>query len=125
MRERAQRLRHSRISFIPNALFQVADAEERIGPPEQSSSDAAVAETWPADLPGHVARFCEAKLLTAEEEKRLFCRMNFLKFKAHAMRRELDFHQPDGRTVERIEGYLAEATRIRDRIVTANMSLVI
>jgi RNA polymerase primary sigma factor len=41
-------------------------------------------------LPAHLARLCEAKLLTPDEEKALFNRMNFLKYQADQICKTLD-----------------------------------
>lgn len=121
----AIRLLQMEIDFIPNRAFNAEGAEEAIPPEDRSigietSRDARA----PRDLPGHLARLCETRLLSAEEETRLFRRMNFVKFKAHSIRCELDAEQPDAEMVERAEQYLREAEAIRDRIVKANMRLV-
>jgi RNA polymerase primary sigma factor len=62
--------------------------------------------------------------LSAEEEGQLFRRMNFLKYRADAIRSHLDPERPDAEAVERAESYLAQAHAVRDRIVHANMRLV-
>jgi RNA polymerase primary sigma factor len=63
-------------------------------------------------------------LLSPEEETALFRRMNFLKFKANEIRCGLDVRLPEHDAVERVEAFLAEAEAIRDRIVKANLRLV-
>jgi len=75
-------------------------------------------------LPAHLARLCETELLTAEEERSLFRRMNYLKFRANAVRSTLDPEDPDEDAIAAIEAFLTSAQDIRDHIVNANMRLV-
>jgi RNA polymerase primary sigma factor len=113
------------IDFIPNQAFQAADAEQLI-PREAYGREVSEVRDGklPRDLPGHLARLCEAKLLTPDEEVRLFRRMNFAKYMAERTRQEIDPDRPDESAVKAAEDFLAEARGIRDRIVQANMRLV-
>ena len=81
--------------------------------------------TLPKDLPAHLARLCETQVLTAEEERELFRRMNFLKYRANVVRARLDPELPDEEAVLEVERLLAQAANVRDRIIKANMRLVI
>jgi RNA polymerase primary sigma factor len=118
-----RRLLNAKIDFVPNPSFHDADAAAETGREVEATSRGAGGNAVPADLPGHLARLCEAQLLTAEEETALFRRMNFLKFQAGAIRTGLDLEQPDMEGIERAERCLAEAGRIRDRIVESNLRL--
>jgi RNA polymerase primary sigma factor len=51
--------------------------------------------------------------------------MNYLKFRANALRVKLDPDQPDADIVVEAESLLQKATELRDRIVRANIRLVI
>jgi len=64
-------------------------------------------------------------LLSADEERRLFRRMNYLKFRANALRWQLDFDDPQAEQIAQLEQFLDEAAAVRDRIIRANMRLVI
>jgi RNA polymerase primary sigma factor len=86
------------------------------------------------DLPAHLARLCETKLLTPAEEVETFRRMNFLRYKANELRSELkESEQPENAknqasnswTVRRIEALLKASDWYRDRLVKSNMRLVI
>lgn len=77
------------------------------------------------DLPSHLARLCEARLLTSEEERLVFLRMNFLRFKAFELRAGLNADAPCAWTIRRIQALLAGADWYRDRMVKSNMRLVI
>lgn len=76
------------------------------------------------NLPSHLAGLTETRLLTPEQERCLFQRMNYLRFRAL---RILDQHDGDvGQwDLERVLGLLRAADWHRDLIVKANVRLVI
>lgn len=76
-------------------------------------------------LPPHLASLCEEQLLTPEQERRLFQRMNFLRFKAHRILSEHTLSSVDQWEIERVRGLLRAADWYRDNIVRANVRLVI
>ncbi len=120
---RTQQLLRTEIDFIDNREFRL---DATLG----SEAEAAASEdraglSVPADMPAHLARLCEANLLTAEQERQLFRCMNYLKFRANALRCQLDPAFPDVATLEQIEQMLDQARRIRDRLIRANMRLAI
>lgn len=116
------------IAFIPSPTFREPDAEQRIlsggVPSAATDTSTSLAAAVPRGLPAHLARLCEAALLSAEHEQSLFQQMNFLKFRAHVLRTRLDPQRPSAVALEEIEWQLAAAQAIRDRIATANMRLV-
>lgn len=86
------------------------------------------------DLPAHLARLCETKLLTPAEEVETFRRMNYLRYKANELRGELNssdtgeskkVHSSNCWTVRRIEALMSASDWYRDRLVKSNMRLVI
>ncbi len=128
-RGRARELVGTEIDFITNRAFQAPHADHHIlgdGPwaPDRSPL-AGQLQSLPKGMPAYLARLCEADLLTAEEERDLFRRMNYLKYRANAARATLDPHDPDVRTLRRTEAFLSAASTIRDHLVRANMRLVI
>jgi RNA polymerase primary sigma factor len=128
LHEKARYFAQLEVDFIPNIEFREEWAEERILRDEDANSR--VGETGetpelPKDLPAHLARLCEAELLTASEERDLFRRMNYLKYRANALRVQINPDHPNPATVRSVEEYLRRAREIRDRIVQANMRLVI
>jgi len=76
------------------------------------------------DLPAHLGRLCEAKLLTPEQESMLFQRMNFLRHQALKARAQLNPQKPTRKSIELLDRLVAMADWHRDRIVEANMRLV-
>ncbi len=116
------------IDFIPNPEFRAESAAEEILGPASSSSTSprqAARSRVPRDFPAHLARLCETQLLSAEEERQLFRRMNYCKFRANALRTKLDPDRPSARLLAEAESFLAAAHQARDQIVTANMRLVV
>lgn len=81
-----------------------------------------------ANMPSHLAGLCERPLLTPEQERSMFQRMNYLRFKAskilgqESSSQKAKIGQWD---VERAEGLLRAANWHRDNIVQANLRLVI
>lgn len=123
--QRLQGLLEAEIDFIPNESFQSPMAEIEIGREDELLSESMSPNAKELrNLPGHLARLCEAPLLTADEEMRLFRRMNYLKFKAAAIRDELSQDRPSRKKLSQAEDALAESAAIRDRILQSNTRLV-
>ena len=120
---RAREFLSARIDFVPNRSFHDPEGEPELDAPTEGNDSRIGGDNPPAGLPGHLARLCEARLLTAEEERSLFRRMNYLKYQADKIRAELDVDDPDPHAIERVETYLAQARMIRDRIVESNLRL--
>jgi RNA polymerase primary sigma factor len=76
------------------------------------------------DLPSHFSRLCEAPLLTQDQERRLFERMNFLLHHASNHRNLLNPDRPSKARLLLIERLVLLAEWHRDRIVEANVRLV-
>ena len=126
LRKRALKLLRTEIGFIPNREFSSADLDNEadIGITTSVTSASSNAQRPPAGLPPHLARLVEGKLLTAEEERALFRRMNFLKFRANQHRSRINPQKPDAGLIKTIEGLLDEARVIRDRLIQSNLRLV-
>ena len=127
LRTRTKRLLDHEIDFISNVEFRIPDARRRIlGRESLNSGLPSVSEgKLPKDLPAHLARLCESKLLTADEERDLFRRMNYLKYRANALRVRLNPDAPNEKAMNEIDRMVRAASQVRDRIIKANMRLVI
>jgi RNA polymerase primary sigma factor len=118
------------IGFISNAMFAEEHAAKEIFAeplslaPVQTEAAIATVRKAGADLPIHLSRLCEAKLLTPEQESALFRRMNFLRHQAAMQRSMLDVASPSAARAELVMKLLAMADWHRDRIVEANTRLV-
>jgi RNA polymerase primary sigma factor len=76
-------------------------------------------------MPAHLERLCAAPLLTPTQERDLFCRMNYLKYRANSLRVTLSVKRPNEKKLDRIDQLLAQATNLRNQIVHANIRLVV
>lgn len=124
----ARRLASLETQWIHNTSFQAPDAEQEILQSfDLAETQALSAETWNPvrALPAHLARMCEAPLLKPEAERLLFRRMNFAKYRADQLRRQLNPDRPDRAVIRKLESWLAVARTDRDRIVQANLRLVV
>lgn len=125
LQQRVRKFLDREIDFIPNRSFRDARSESRILGQPLAAEQAAPAGKLPRDLPAHLARLCESELLSAAAEAELFRRMNYLKFRANTFRSQLNPEKPSEKILREAERLLAEASAVRDRIIRANMRLVI
>jgi RNA polymerase primary sigma factor len=124
-----RKLRGQSIDWIANDFFDHADAEARIlGETLLARWDSGTSLSKShrlKDLPPHLARLCETRLLTPEEEGELFRRMNYLRHLAKRERDRIDVEGPSETGLLRVRGLLQAADWHRDLIVRSNMRLVI
>lgn len=95
---RVRELLRSRIGYVPNGLFEQADAQH------------VILGTGKSD--------------TRRGEADLFRRMNYLKFRASRHRAALDTSRPDPRVLDSIEDDLGQAKALRDQLIESNLPLV-
>jgi RNA polymerase primary sigma factor/RNA polymerase sigma factor len=79
----------------------------------------------PSGLPSYLASLYEMPLLTREQEAHLFRKMNYLKYKATALRAQLDVNRPKSRLIGRIEKLYDESVTTKNQIIRANLRLVV
>jgi len=122
---RAQKIVQLPLDFIDNPLFPKPWAEKQIlggQPPVVPSARKARA---PAGLPPYLAALYDEPLLTREQEQYLFRKMNFLKFKAAKLRAELDPTRARSTLMDEIEKLYGEAVSLKNKIIRANLRLVV
>lgn len=126
LRKRVKQLLDKEIDFIGNREFSETTAKSRIlGTGRDETSHSGTKTRLPKDLPAHLARLCEAGLLAADQERDLFRKMNYLKFRANMIRTRLNPESPDATAIAEFDALLAESNQVRDQIIKANMRLVI
>jgi RNA polymerase sigma factor (sigma-70 family) len=103
----------SEAEILGDCLFGTKDGERNSRP------------TKLPDLPVYLARLCETKLLKPDEERELFQRMNYLRYRAEKLRQSLAGIKAKPADVQRCIGLAKAADWYRDAIVKANMRLVI
>jgi DNA-directed RNA polymerase sigma subunit (sigma70/sigma32) len=110
---------------IPNALFSRKSAEKVVYQPFPENPDAGKRVRRPAGLPAYLASLYEVPLLTREQEVWLFRKFNYLKHKAIHLRDQLKPERPNSRLMDQIESLYGEIVELKNRIVRANLRLVV
>lgn len=121
LRARAKRLTRRPLKVIRSGEFVGPSARATIlGSPMEPPKKTSQPETVPVYLKG----VADPSLLTKEEEVELFRRYNYLKFLASQIITAIDVRRPSETAVSTAESLIADAMRVRDRIITANLRLV-
>ncbi len=114
------------LDYIDSAEFHRKGAERRILESELPAADAGARKTRvPSGLPRYLASLYEVPLLTREQEQYLFRKFNFLKYRAHKLRQSLDPARPRASEMDQVEQIYQESIRVKNRIVQANLRLVV
>jgi RNA polymerase primary sigma factor/RNA polymerase sigma factor len=121
--QRAEHVLQLPLDHMPNALFARASAEKVVNQPYPEADVKRVRR--PGGLPAYLASLYEVPLLTREQEVWLFRRFNYLKYKAAELREQLDVERPSARLMDQIERLYEEIVEVKNRIVRANLRLVV
>ncbi|MFM7108330.1 MAG: sigma-70 family RNA polymerase sigma factor [Planctomycetaceae bacterium] len=122
--QRAEHVLQLPLDLIPNALFARRSAEQVVNEPFPGTADARRVRR-PGGLPAYLASLYEVPLLTREQEVWLFRKFNYLKYRATQLRGQLDPERPSARLMDQIERLYDEIVEIKNRIVRANLRLVV
>lgn len=125
-RSRAERLAGLKIEYIANRDFRSAKAAATIlapleTPPLRSTSSGRT----PSGLTPLLRSLYNSRLLTSEEEIYYFRKMNYLKYYAFTLRKQLDHLSPQVGLMDQIEAALSEADRVKNILVETNLRLVV
>ena len=126
LRQETQAVLDREIAFIPNSVFRKIEDETGSNLPVEDTAPSGTdsLDTPSSRMPAHLEKLCSAPLLSAAEERQLFCEMNYLKYRANVLRTSLQIARPNPRRLREIETLLEHATVLRNRIVHANVRLV-
>jgi RNA polymerase primary sigma factor len=133
---RAQRLLEQPLDYIPHEDFAKPElAAEMLAPmPDAEEYEAKKrAMRAPRDVPPELAACYEYPLLDREQERHLFRKMNYLKYRAAQLRDELkkgaegplDPSRVKIQTLNEIERLQEEASAVKEALINANMRLVV
>ena len=122
--QRAEHVAEMPLDFMPNALFSRTSAKKVVGQAYPGVAEAKRVRR-PSGLPAYLASLYEVPLLTREQEVWLFRKFNYLKYKAATLREQLDIERPSARLMDQIERLYDEAVAIKNRIIRANLRLVV
>jgi RNA polymerase sigma factor (sigma-70 family) len=122
--QRAEHILQLPLDYIPNALFSRKSAEKVVNEPFPGVAEAKRVRR-PSGLPAYLASLYEVPLLTREQEVWLFRKFNYLKHKATTLRVQLDPEKPNARLMDQIDRLYDEIVELKNRIVRANLRLVV
>jgi RNA polymerase primary sigma factor/RNA polymerase sigma factor len=125
---RARRILDLPLDYIPNESFagiRGEKAEREVLGPMPPSETPLKKSRLPSGLPPYLASLYEVALLTREQERHLFRKMNYLKYKASELRKELDLSQPRRVLMDQVERLYEELVGVKNEIVSANLRLVV
>jgi RNA polymerase sigma factor (sigma-70 family) len=123
---RTEHLLDAEIDYVYNPQFALPTAEATIlESPCPADEPPARLPRPPAGLPPYLRSLYEVPLLSPEAECDLFRRYNFLKYKAAMLREKLDRNRVRRSQLKKIEQLLLEANALKNRIVRANLRLVV
>jgi RNA polymerase primary sigma factor len=131
---RAQRLLDLPLDFITHPDFEHPELDADILAPmpgEDEYENKRRSMRAPKDVPPELASCYEYPLLNAEQERHLFRKMNYLKFKASRLRDEfvadgvVDTSRLTAGVLDEIDSLHNEANIVKDALINANMRLVV
>jgi RNA polymerase sigma factor (sigma-70 family) len=128
---RVQALLARRIEFVYSEEFTAEGAEERIWGGRTTLERRAKGKSGKSSVlrGGTIGEYLEglkdAPVLNRQEEMNLFRRYNYLKYRASRMREQIRKGRTRSAYLGEIERCLAEAEAIKERIIEANLRLVV
>ena len=122
---RAQRLLEQPIDFMDSEDFRQPHAEKLIlgDAPETDKKSSSVKP--PPGLPPYLASLYRVPLLTKPQEVYYFRKMNYLKYRAAALRDELDLARARTKDMDKIESHLNQAVEVKNLLIRSNLRLVV
>ena len=125
---RAARIMDLPLDYIGNEQFSRLRSRKKeaeiLGPPPESDPPTKKPRV-PSGMPPYLASLYDVPLLTREQEVHLFRKMNYLKHKASTLRADPDLSQPEKGLMDRIEKLYDESVATKNRIISANLRLVV
>ncbi|MBL7134108.1 MAG: sigma-70 family RNA polymerase sigma factor [Phycisphaerae bacterium] len=128
---RAKQLLERPIKYVHNPQFDLPNADEQIvaamGEAEgrQANGRDLTHSEMPRNLPPYLKALYEVPLLLVTQERNLFRLYNYLKYKADKLRHRLDLNRLRTAQLREIEQLLLQANVTKNKIVRANLRLVV
>lgn len=122
---RARQILDVPLDFIPHPDFERPHADREILAALPEREETGRKSRPPSGLPPYLASLYEVPLLSREEEYHLFRQFNYLKFRAARLRQQLDPANARCGLMDRIEQLYQQAVEVKNRIVQANLRLVV
>ena len=122
---RLQRWCEPPIEWVHHELFDAPNADEIILDAPAPAVEGAAAPRIPSDLPPYLRSLYLTPLLSFPQEQDLFRRYNYLKFKAARLLKTIEPAGVTPRAFERIARLMKSVESIKQRIIQANLRLVV
>jgi len=123
--QRAIKISELPLDFMPNAEFDDESRMEEMMAELPVAADAARKVRAPSGLPPYLASLYDVPLLNREQEYHLFRKMNYLKHVATKLRSDLDTKAPLVTLMDQIEKLYEQSVAVKNKIVQANLRLVV
>ena len=139
--EHLLRLQHQPIEYMPNPLFEHPDADniilkvlpaEAIAKAQASVAAGANAKgsdvymaRLPRDLPAFLQDIFRQPVMPQEMELDCFRRMNYLKYRAARMQKEIDTYNPSAENLSQVETLLAQSQELKNLILHRNLRVAV
>ncbi len=123
--QRAIKLFELPLDYIPNPEFEVETNVDAILGEMPPFPDSPRKVRAPSGLPPYLASLYDVPLLNREQEYHLFRKMNYLKHKASKLREQIDSSAPIVALMDQIEKLYEDSVAVKNRIVQANLRLVV
>ena len=123
--QRAAQILENKIDFMHSEEFCQPEANDVILKQDPPDNPKAGTSKPPPGLPPYLTSLYSTSLLNRAQEAYYFRKMNYLKYKAAALRDELDAKKPSTRLCDRIEGYLQDAQEVKNFLIRSNLRLVV
>ncbi len=113
------------LDYMYNEDFEDASREAEFLGDMPAADKATRRPRVPSGLPPYLAALYDVPLLNREQEHHLFRKMNYLKHKAHQLRGTLDRCEDRAQTMDEIHRLYESAVAVKNKIVQANLRLVV
>ncbi len=123
--QRAIKIFELPLDFMPNAEFDDTSRVEEMTAELPTVAEPTRQVRAPSGLPPYLASLYDVPLLNREQEYHLFRKMNYLKHVATKLRSELDSKAPLVSLMDQIEKLFEQSVAVKNKIVQANLRLVV
>jgi RNA polymerase primary sigma factor/RNA polymerase sigma factor len=123
--QRAIKISELPLDYIPNAEFEDESRVDEMTAELPAAVEPVRKVRAPSGLPPYLASLYDVPLLNREQEYHLFRKMNYLKHVASKLRTELDPKAPLVSLMDRIEKLYEQSVAVKNKIVQANLRLVV
>ena len=123
--QRAIKIFELPLDYMPNAEFEDESRVDEMVADLPVAAESTRKVRAPSGLPPYLASLYDVPLLTRDQEYHLFRKMNYLKHVASKLRSELDPKAPLVSLMDQIEKLYEQSVAVKNKIVQANLRLVV